>query len=96
MTDTPTRCPECHHDINWHGYEFDFDRYMCGGTYGDCNCDLSPSDIARALLTAEPTEAMLDAASEALESELADVGLTWTAARHAARAAIRAAREARA
>ena len=44
----PTRCPECHHDINWHGYEFDFDRYMCGGTYGDCDCGLAPSDIARA------------------------------------------------
>ena len=59
VVDNPTRCPECRHDINWHGYEFDFDRYMCGGTYGDCNCDLSPSDIARALLAAEPTDAQV-------------------------------------
>lgn len=89
---TAILCPECGHDIDYH----ELDK-PCWVFYlaGYCDCDLDPSDIARALLTAEPTEAMLDAASEALESELADVGLTWTAARHAARAAIRAAREAK-
>lgn len=96
MTDNLTLCPECHHSTNRHSYEFDFERYYCGGTYSECNCRLSPSDIVDALLAAEPTDAEVRAASEALESELADVGLTWTAARHAALAALRAAREARA
>lgn len=52
MSDNPTLCPECHHSTNRHSYEFDFERYYCGGTYSECNCRLSPSDIVDALLAA--------------------------------------------
>lgn len=103
MIDNPILCPDCGHDINLHVFEFDFERYFCGGTYGDCECRLGPSDIARALLTAEPTEAEVEAMADFLYPRpflFVMHGQTPEEAASArldhARAALQAAREARA
>lgn len=56
-------CPQCGHSINSTYAYFDesgLQEWNCDG--GDCDCHLAPSDIASALLTAEPTEAEVDAA----------------------------------
>ena len=96
-----TECPECHHDIDRH--EFDEPCWECfyvwDGSDGPNEthfCKLRPSDIARALLAAEPTEAMLDAAADAINA--VDIGqMSHRDIRLAfARAALKAAREARA
>lgn len=101
----PSLCPDCEHSVNAHVFEFDFERYFCGGTYGDCGCRLGPSDIARALLNAEPTEAEVKAAADAIRRERAFMaaaafGVPLNALPECceliARAALRAAREARA
>ena len=66
MTDLPPiLCPECEHSIDDVYLTFYLD-WKCSGGNCDCDCDLSPSDIARALLTAEPSEAEIDAATDAL------------------------------
>lgn len=100
VADKMILCPDCGHSINAHEFEFDFEQYFCGGTYGDCECHLSPSGVARALLVAEPTDAEVDAAAEAVLDVLMDDGhngpecrierpLDYTAAA-AARAALKA------
>lgn len=53
----PILCPVCQHNINAHEYEIDFERYFCGGTYGDCICGLSPSEISRFVLEIERRKA---------------------------------------
>lgn len=62
----PILCPECGHDIDYH----EFNEPCWGSFYlaGYCDCENNPSDIARALLTAEPTEAE-QAARFAVESK---------------------------
>lgn len=93
-------CPSCGHDIDQHGP-------MDGCFWWElnepkCLCDMRPSSIARVLLTAEPTEAEVEAAAEAITDVLMDDGhnglecrierpLDYTAA-SAARVALRAAR----
>lgn len=62
-------CPECGHSIDSTYAYFDeqgLQEWNCDG--GDCDCHLAPSDIARALLTAEPTEAEVEAAAKAAEA----------------------------
>ncbi|SKF61471.1 Uncharacterised protein [Mycobacteroides abscessus subsp. abscessus] len=66
MIEIPCPEPKCGHDIDYHfegGCEFlhEVNEY--------CACDFAPSDIAHALLTAEPTEAEVRAASEALHAD---------------------------
>ena len=55
-------CHECRHDIDYHALSF---PRGCEDGEG-CRCSLVPSDIARALLTAEPTEAGVEAAAQEL------------------------------
>lgn len=69
---TAILCPDCNHSINAHVFEFDFEQYFCGGTYGDCGCCLSPSDIARALMARPNRHPDLIAAAPRLLAALAD------------------------
>lgn len=104
---TAIKCPECGHGIDEHSDMTAHVGRRCrveaewGGPL--CGCDLRPSDIARALLTAEPTEAEVEAMADYLSPRpflFVMHGQTPEEAASArldhARAALRAAREARA
>lgn len=80
----PILCPDCGHNIDAHhedgeaiidacwepeyAYDSEGDSVECL-----CNCRMKPSDIARALLTAEPTDNEVDAASYAMSSHWRDM-----------------------
>lgn len=62
MTDLPPiLCRECGHDIDYH-----YLTCWCDNGLDQCDCPLAPSDIARALLTSEPTADEVEAAARAL------------------------------
>lgn len=92
---TPILCPDCGHDIDCHAlHEPCSDCWQTAAFDGAVDpCQQQPSDIARALLAAEPTDAKVAAAARAVWESIP--GITPRAAEKAALAALRAAREPR-
>lgn len=100
-------CPECGHDIDGHErYEGILGRtcyvYNPAG-FPDCTCKLTPSDIARALLAAEPADTQIEAAAQSLYDCNSHNWLAWddqpievrVRYHDLARAVLKAARDAR-
>lgn len=67
---TEILCHECGHDIDRHIRPriTGVSDQRC--TRPECACPVAPSDIAHALLSAEPTEAEVEAAAAAIYAEL--------------------------